>query len=221
MCAHTHTHLLQTLHVFPYQNWTRIEREGVSFLFLVQGRTTPLVSSGPGPRGFPNAWAPILSCIKVYYILDYLLPHLVWREGARSLCLLVYCKAGPVTYSTVPSGSHNSTDRLSQFYKPEMPGGNKEYSLVRWEQKPTFQAILNKVSIHKEGGTGRRGHLINRLLYHHLWWTNEAEGLAPESSSLLVYRLRWWLLSWLPENRRTSIAFAFHMDTTPLPRLWL
>lgn len=79
------------------------------------------------------------------------------REGARSLRLLVYCKAGPVTYSTVPSGSYNSTDRLSQFYKPEVPGGNKEHSLAWWERKPTFQAILKTVFVHKEGGTGRWG----------------------------------------------------------------
>lgn len=121
-------------------------------------KTTPLVSSVPSPRGFPNALAPTLSCIKVHYILDYLLPHLVLREGVRSLRLLVYCKAGPVTYSTVPSGSHNSTDRLGQFYKPEMPGGNKEeHSLAQWERKPTFQAILKTISVHKEGGTGRGG----------------------------------------------------------------
>lgn len=149
-CVYTHTLTYAQSVSLPELN---TDNKGKVSLVSCARLDYTLLSSVPSPRGFPNALAPILSGIKAYYILEYLLPQLVWREGSRSLHLLVYCKAGSVTYSTVPWGSHNSPDRLSQFYKPEMPGGNKEeYSLARWEQEPTFQAILNKVSSIKRVG---------------------------------------------------------------------
>lgn len=73
-------------------------------------------------REWEKISVPIISLSIYNYILNYLL-H-IWSWGKERWVCASWFMAHHATYSSYPWGRHNSTNRLSQLHKWEVPWGN-------------------------------------------------------------------------------------------------